>query len=275
MLALILALALAATACIAGCGTQEAGKARARELILATTTSTQDTGLLEAWIPMFEERYPYSVKVVAVGSGQALEMGRNGECDVMLVHSPGDEEEMVEEGFAVNRRPVMHNDFVIVGPPGDPAGVKTAVSAAEAFKKIAASGRKFISRGDRSGTHVKELEIWEKAGLSPAGAWYLESGKGMGDTLRIASEEGAYTLTDRGTFLKLKKGLESVPLFEGDEALYNYYHVMEVNPEKWPDVNVEGARAFSDFVTGREAQGFLLRFGREEYGQPLFFPDAM
>ncbi len=259
----------------AGCGGQASEGGRGAELVLATTTSTQDTGLLDVWIPMFEAEHPYSVKVVAVGSGQAMEMGRSGECDVMLVHSPEDEEKLVEEGYAVNRRPVMHNHFVIVGPPSDPAGIKTAASVVEAFRRIAASGRKFISRGDGSGTHVREMRLWEKAGLDPAGAWYVESGKGMGDTLRIASEEEAYTLTDRGTFLKLKKDLDLALLFEGDESLYNRYHVMEVNPDRWPEVNAEGARAFSDFVTGKEAQEFLEVFGIEEYGEPLFFPDAL
>lgn len=276
--AILIALSLAVlttSTVAAGCGGQTAERVERRELVLATTTSIQDTGLLDGWIPLFEARYPYSVKVIAVGSGQAMEMGRNGECDVMLVHSPEDEERMVEEGFAVNRRPVMHNRFAIVGPPEDPAGVAASSTAAEAMRKIASSGSKFVSRGDGSGTHVKELELWGRADVLPTGGRYMESGKGMGDTLRIASEEGAYTLTDKGTFLKLRDGLTLSALFEEDEALYNYYHVMEVNPEKWPDVNAEGARAFSDFVTGTEAQEFLRDFGVEEYGERLFFPDAL
>ncbi len=273
MLALVLALAV--TVWITGCGNRAAEEAPRAELILATTTSTQDSGLLDAWIPMFEEEYPYSVKVIAVGSGKAMEMGRNGECDVMLVHSPGDEEKMVEEGYAVNRRAVMHNDFVIVGPPEDPAGVGSSVKASDAMQKIVKAGAKFVSRGDNSGTHTKELSLWEEAGLAPSGPWYMESGKGMGDTLRIVSQEKAYTLTDRGTFLKLKKDLDLVVLLEGDPLLFNYYHVMEVNPERWPDVNQAGARAFSDFVTGRKAQELLETFGVKEYGEPLFFPDAL
>lgn len=258
-----------------GCGLGPSGRAGREELILATTTSTQDTGLLDLWIPMFEERYPYLVKVIAVGSGQAMAMGRQGECDVMLVHSPEEEERMVAEGYAVNRRPVMHNEFVIVGPSEDPASVREAPGAVEAVRRIATAKARFVSRGDGSGTHAVELSIWEEAGVTPCGPWYLESGKGMGDTLRIASQEKAYTLTDKGTFLKLAHELELAVLFRGEERLYNYYHVMEVDPERWPEVNAEGARAFSDFVTGREAQEFLLDFGVEEYGEPLFFPDAL
>jgi len=245
------------------------------DLILATTTSTQDSGLLDFWVPMFEEDNPYTVKVIAVGSGKAMQMGKEGEADVMLVHSPAAEEEIVAEGFAVNRKLVMHNDFIIVGPAPDPAGIANAASAAEAFALIADSGSTFISRGDDSGTHKKELSIWEEAGIEPQGEWYLESGKGMGDTLRIASEEEAYTLGDRATYLNLSDDVEMDILFERDEILNNYYHVMEVNPERWPDVNNQGARAFSDFVTGRKAQEFLLEFGKDRFGRQLFFPDAL
>lgn len=258
-----------------GCG-DGGGKAMNRtELILATTTSTRDSGLLDEWIPMFEEDNPYSVKVVAVGSGQAMEMGRNGECDVMLVHSPAAEEELVAEGYAVDRRAVMHNDFVIVGPASDPAGAGESASAADAFAAIAAAGSRFISRGDGSGTHVKELGIWKKAGIEPRGDWYLESGRGMGDTLRIASEERAYTLSDRGTYLSMKDELDLVIVCGGDPALFNHYHVMNVNPEKWPDVNYDGAQAFNDFCVSARAQESLNRFGVEEYGEPLFYPDAL
>jgi len=193
----------------------------------------------------------------------------------MLVHSPAAEEEMVAEGFAVNRKLVMHNDFIIVGPASDPAGIMNAASAAEAFTLIADSGSTFISRGDESGTQKKELAIWEEAGIEPQGEWYVESGKGMGDTLRIASEEEAYTLSDRATYLNLSDSIELDILFEGDEILNNYYHVMEVNPDKWPDVNNQGAVAFCDFVTAKEAQEFLLEFGVDEFGQQLFYPDAL
>lgn len=260
---------------LTGCGGRSTQRAGRTELILATTTSTQDSGLLDEWIPMFEARYPYNVKVIAVGSGQAMEMGRNGECDVLLVHSPAEEEKMVEEGYAVNRRAVMHNDFVLVGPSEDPAGIRECASASEAMRRIAEAEAGFVSRGDRSGTHVVERRLWEEAGTSPSGRWYMESGRGMGDTLRIASQERAYTLSDKGTFLGLREDLDLVVLVEGDPLLYNVYHVMEVNPERWPEVNAEGARAFSAFVTDEEAQRFLLRFGVEEYGEPLFFPDAL
>jgi tungstate transport system substrate-binding protein len=235
LIAIVLPLVLAA-----GCGGQEEASVERTDLILATTTSTQDSGLLDEWVPMFEAEYPYTVEVIAVGSGAAMEMGREGECDVMLVHSPAAEEEMVAEGFAINRKAVMHNDFIIVGPASDPAGIKDATSATDAFTMIAGSQSTFISRGDDSGTHTKELKIWTEAGIEPQGEWYVESGKGMGDTLRIASEEMAYTLSDRATYLNLKGSLELEVLFEGDDILNNYYHVMEVNPDKWPD----GPRSF-------------------------------
>lgn len=257
-----------------GCVGKTSGATKRRELILATTTSTQDSGLLDAWVPLFEREHPYSVKVIAVGSGQALEMGRKGECDVMLVHDPAEEEEMVSLGLAVDRRAVMHNDFIVVGPAADPAGVKGKASAKEAFAAIAAAEARFVSRGDGSGTHAKEREIWKAAGIVPRGAWYMESGRGMGDTLRIASEEKAYTLSDRGTYLGMKDQLDLEILLKGDAVLFNNYHVMMVNPERYPEVNGEGARAFIDFVTGKEAQEFLYLFGVEEYGEPLFVPDA-
>lgn len=245
------------------------------ELILATTTSTQDTGLLDEWVPMFEEEDPYSVKVVAVGSGAALDMARNGEADVLLVHSPASEEQLVAEGFGIERAAVMHNDFIIVGPPSDPAGIKGMTDASDAFTKIAETQSPFVSRGDNSGTHSKEKAIWKEAGITPEGDWYIESGKGMGDTLKIADEKEAYTLTDRGTYLANKSSLDLEIVVEGDKALANYYHVIVVNPEKWSDTNVEGARAFAAFVVSPEAQEFLNEFGVDKYGQPLFFPDAL
>jgi tungstate transport system substrate-binding protein len=271
-----LAVVLAMLALAVGCGEESTEPpAEREELILATTTSTQDSGLLDEWVPMFEEDNLYSVKVIAVGSGAAMEMGRNGECDVMLVHSPAAEEEMVAEGYAVDRNAVMHNDFVIVGPASDPAKVKEATNASDAFSRIATSQSAFISRGDNSGTHTKELLIWDEAGITPEGAWYIESGKGMGDTLRIASEQKAYTLSDRGTYLSLQDDLDLEILLEGDPILFNNYHVMNVNPEKYPDVNYEGAQAFNDFCVSQEAQEFLEEFGVSKYGQPLFYPDAL
>ncbi|MEJ5187054.1 MAG: substrate-binding domain-containing protein, partial [Candidatus Geothermincolales bacterium] len=263
---ILLALGLATASCRGGGG---------REVILATTTSVQETGLIDLWVSMFEEESPYRVKVIAVGSGQAMEMGRRGKCDLMLVHSPEDEEEMVREGYAVNRQPVMYNEFVLVGPPDDPAGAREAGNAAEAMRRIAGSGRGFVSRGDGSGTHAKELALWELAGVEPEGGWYLETGKGMGDTLRAASEKGAYCLCDEGTFLVLRDELDLEVLFRGDPTLFNYYHVMEVDPGRWPDVNSEGARRFSEFIRGERAQAVLLSFGKEKYGKPLFVPCAL
>lgn len=270
-----LIVALSLVAAITGCGEEETKPEERTELILATTTSTQDSGLLDEWVPMFEEENPYVVKVIAVGSGAAMEMGRNGECDVMLVHSPAAEEELVEEGYAVDRNAVMHNNFIIVGPASNPANIADDMEAKDAFAAISTSQSKFISRADESGTHTKELNVWKAAGISPEGAWYVESGKGMGDTLRIASEEGAYTLSDRGTYLSMKDELELEILSEGDPILFNNYHVMNVNPEKWPDVNHEGAKAFNQFCVSPQAQEFLDEFGVEEYGQPLFYPDAL
>jgi tungstate transport system substrate-binding protein len=246
-----------------------------KELILATTTSTQDTGLLDEWIPMFEENNAYSTKVVAVGSGAAMDMGRKGEADVLLVHSPADEEKLVADGYGIERAAVMHNDFIVVGPPSDPAGIKGMTNAADAFKKIAESQSTFISRGDNSGTHSKEKAVWKAAGITPSGDWYIESGKGMGDTLKIADEKNAYTLADRGTYLAQKSGLDLIIMVEGDKVLQNFYHVIVVNPEKYPDIQVEGARAFAAFVVSPEAQEYLNEFGVDKYGEPLFFPDAL
>ncbi len=269
----ILIVPLLLVALIAGCG---GNKTVARtDLILATTTSTQDSGLLDQWVPMFEAENPYNVKVIAVGSGQAMDMGRNGECDVMLVHSPADEQKLMADGFAINRQAVMHNDYIVVGPSSDPAKIKGAASALDAFKAIANTQSKFISRGDNSGTNTKELSIWKSASISPSGTWYVQSGKGMGDTLRIASEQSAYTLSDRGTYLSLKDQLDMQVLFEGDPALFNNYHVMMVNPDKYPDVNSAGAQAFEDFVLSPEAQEFLNTYGVDQYGQQLFYPDAL
>jgi len=245
------------------------------DLILATTTSTQDSGLLDQWIPMFEAENPYNTKVIAVGSGQAMDMGRNGECDVMRVHSPADEQKLVADGFAINRQAVMHNDFIIVGPPSDPAGIKGTSSAVDAFKAIANTQNKFISRGDNSGTNAKEITVWKSANITPSGTWYVQSGKGMGDTLRIAAEEKAYTLSDRGTYLSMKDQLDLAILSQGDLALFNNYHVMMVNPDKYPDINLAGAQAFEDFVLSPEAQGFLNTYGVDQYGQQLFYPDAL
>lgn len=247
-----------------------------KNLILATTTSTMDSGLLDVLIPMFEEKSGYIVKPNAVGTGQALAMGDQGNADVLLVHAPADEVKLVQKGTVINRQLVMHNDFIIVGPPSDPAGIRGVEKAADAFKKIAAKQAIFVSRGDDSGTHKKEKEIWKEAGINPQGKWYQEAGAGMGQTLNIASEKGGYTLTDRGTYLALKKNLNLDIMLEGEKTLLNIYHVMQVNPEKFPGmkINSEGAKAFVDFMVAPETQKVIGDFGKDKFGQSLFFPDA-
>jgi tungstate transport system substrate-binding protein len=246
-----------------------------KNIILSTTTSTQDSGLLDVLIPIFEKKTGYFVKTIAVGSGQAMAMGQKGEADVLLVHSPAAEKKFVAEGYGINRKIVMHNDFIIVGPPSDPAGIKGIKSATEAFKKIAASGAIFMSRADKSGTDVKEKAIWAAAGINAEGQkWYQQTGLGMGQTLSVTAEKRAYTLADRGTYLALKKNLGLDILAEGDAILLNVYHVIEVNPAKWPKVNAEGTKAFADFMVSKQTQGIIKTFGVEKFGSPLFFPDA-
>lgn len=245
-------------------------------VILATTTSTQDSGLLDELVPRFEQISGYQVKTIAVGSGQAMALGRKGEADVLLVHSPADEEKFMAEGCGERRLLVMHNDFVLVGPPEDPAGLKKAPSILDAYKRIASTGSLFVSRADQSGTHAKELALWRKAGISIEGvAWRIETGLGMGQTLGVASEKNGYTLTDRGTWLALKKNLALAILVEGDSDLFNVYHVIVVDPGKFPKVNAAGARAFCDFIVSALAQKVIRTFGTAKYGAPLFFPDAV
>jgi tungstate transport system substrate-binding protein len=247
------------------------------DLILATTTSTQDSGLLDVLIPLFEQQTGYKVKVVAVGTGAALQMGQQGNADVLLVHAPSSEKTYMDGGFGKDRLLVMHNDFIVVGPSADPAGIKGVGTAVEAFKKLAAAGAMFISRGDQSGTNTKELALWKSAGLDPAGqkpAWYVESGQGMGATLTIASEKGAYTLTDRATYLANQSKLQLDLLVEKDNSLLNVYHVITVNPEKWPKVNYDGAIAFAKWITQPATQDVIGKFGVDKYGQQLFIPDA-
>ncbi|MGE5579483.1 MAG: substrate-binding domain-containing protein [Bacillota bacterium] len=267
---------------ISGCKPQN------KDIILATTTSTADTGLLDVLIPAFEKKTGFVVKTVAVGSGAALTMGKNGEADVLLVHAPSSETPLVDSGVAINRKLVMHNDFVIVGPASDPAKIKGETSAAAAFAKLAeyASllGQQptavFVSRGDDSGTHKKEQEVWKAADLAVKGEdnkplpWYQETGSGMAATLLVASEKGAYTLTDRGTYLAQKANLSLDILVEGDKVLLNIYHVMQVNPEKFEKVNGKGGKAFVDFMVSAETQKVIETFGVDNYGSPLFFPDA-
>ncbi|MBW6485837.1 MAG: substrate-binding domain-containing protein [Syntrophobacterales bacterium] len=246
-----------------------------RNIILATTTSTQDSGLLDVLIPVFEKKTGYFVKTIAVGSGQAMAMGQKGEADVLLVHSPEAEKKFMAEGYGVNRLIVMHNDFVVVGAPADPAGIKGAKSTPEAFGKIAAAGSLFLSRSDNSGTHAKEKGVWKAAGINPEGQkFYQQTGLGMGQTLNVAAEKKGYTLADRGTYLSMKKNLGLDILKEGDPILLNVYHVIQVNPAKWPKVNTEGAKAFSDFMVSAETQGIIKTFGIAKFGGALFFPDA-
>ncbi len=249
--------------------------AKQKNIILATTTSTQDSGLLDVLIPIFEKKTGYFVKTIAVGSGQAMAMGQKGEADVLLVHSPDAEMKFVAAGYGINRRLVMHNDFVIVGPEKDPAGIKGTKSTVNAFKKIAGSKSLFMSRGDNSGTHSKEKLIWKASGIDPQNEkWYQQTGLGMGQTLNVASEKAAYTLADRGTYLALKKRLALGILVEGDAVLLNIYHAIEVNPAKWAKVNAAGGKAFADFMVSKETQEIIKIFGVDKFGSPLFFPDA-
>jgi tungstate transport system substrate-binding protein len=250
--------------------------AKDTDLILATTTSTQDSGLLDVLLPLFEEESGYEVKAIAVGSGAALAMARSGDADVLLVHSPAAEQELVDEGFGIDRTRIMYNDFVVVGPPSDPAGIRGLTSTAEALAAIAASGAPFLSRGDDSGTHAKERALWAIAGMEvPRGqGWYAETGQGMGATLTVAQESDAYTLTDRATWLSGADPDRLPILVEGDPDLFNVYHVITVNPDQFPDLdlNTAGAEAFRQFLVGEQAQEIIATFGADEFGQPLFVP---
>jgi tungstate transport system substrate-binding protein len=267
--------ALAAAVLTMGMVMPAAAAPAQKNLILATTTSTQDSGLLDVLVPLFEKKTGYFVKTIAVGSGQAMAMGQKGEADVLLVHSPDAEKKFMAEGSGVNRLIVMHNDFIVVGPASDPAGIKAAKTTLEAFKKITAAGAVFLSRGDNSGTHAKEKGIWKAAGINPEGQkWYQQTGLGMGQTLNVAAEKKGYTLADRGTWLSLQAKLGLPILKEGDAILLNVYHVIQVNQAKWPKVNAEGAKAFSEFMVSAEVQGIIKTFGVEKYGGALFFPDA-
>lgn len=243
-------------------------------IILATTTSTQDSGLLDVLVPAFQVATLYNVQTVAVGTGQALKMGEEGNADVLLVHAPSSEVSFMDNGFGSDRRLVMHNDFILVGPQADPAAIQ-GLSAVDALKAIEAAGATFVTRGDDSGTHKKELDLWKKAGLDPAGqAWYLETGQGMGASLIVASEKAGYILTDRATYLANQENLQLVILSEGDPTLLNVYHVIIVNPAKWPKVNQAGATAFADFLVSAEGQALIGSSGVDKFGQPLFTPDA-
>ncbi|CQR72026.1 substrate-binding domain-containing protein [Sporomusa ovata] len=280
LLYVLLMLLVAFSLTIAACSSNETKQNKAevapvnKDIILATTTSTQDSGLLDEIIPAFEKKTGYKVKTISVGTGQALAMGEKGEADVLLVHAPDAEKKVVDSGAAVNRRLVMHNDFILVGPQDDPAGVKSLKTTVDAFKKIAGTEKIFVSRGDDSGTHKMEKSFWKKAAITPKGEWYQETGAGMGQTLKIASEKKGYTLTDRASYLAQKKNLDLDIVLEKEPALLNIYHVMEVNVEKFSKVNKDGAKAFADFMVSDEGQAIIKDFGVSKYGQPLFVPDA-
>ncbi len=270
----VLRMALAVGAVVALPGTRVLAQETPtnRDLILATTTSLYDTGLLDTIVPMFERQSGYQVKVVAVGSGQALAMGRRGDADVAFVHSPAAEQAFMSAGYGVRRRVVASNYFTIAGPADDPAGVRTAPDALEAFRRIAASGRPFISRGDSSGTNARELALWAKAGVRPQPGAYVETGQGMAATLLVANEKQGYVLTDRATLGVLRSHLDLVALRGPEAALANIYHVIELNPEGHPRMNVAGGRAFADFVVSDEVQSLLAHFGERRLGEPMFVP---
>ncbi len=255
-------------------GLAAAAGAQSRVVILATTTSTQDSGLLDVLVPAFERRTGYTVKTIAVGTGQALALAARGEADVALAHAPEVEKKYVAEGRLANRRLVMVNDFVLVGPEADPAKIEGEKSAVAAFKRIAAAGARFVSRGDKSGTHTLELALWRRAGVEPAAPWYIESGQGMGATLGLADDRRAYTLSDRATLLAFGRRLALKLMVEGDRALLNVYAVLEVNPANGPRVNAAGGKALADFLLSPEAQAVIRTFGADRYGRALFVPVA-
>jgi tungstate transport system substrate-binding protein len=252
------------------------------EIIMASTTSTRDSGLMDVLIPVFEQQTGYQMKPIYVGSGAAMSMGQQGNADVLLVHSPAAEVKFMDGGYGVNRQLVMHNDFLIVGPPSDPAGIKGITVATDALKKIADAKINFYSRGDNSGTDALEKSLWKKIGISVADnstsnpGWYIEGGTGTGmlDLLRIASEKVGYTITDRSTFLFNQKVLGLDILVAGDPVLLNVYHVIQVNPEKFTNVNAVGAKAFADFMVSAATQKMIAEYGKDKYGQALFFADA-
>jgi len=246
------------------------------DVILATTTSTRDAGLLDSLLPVFERQTRYRVKVIAVGSGQALAMGRRGDADVVLSHAPEAERVLVDSGYFVRRRLVMHNEFLVVGPAADPAGLRGLSDAVAALRRLVERRAPFVSRGDQSGTHQREQLLWKRTGIAPPtrDGWYVESGQGMGATLQLADEKRAYTLTDRATYLAWRDKLQLVPMVEGDSLLYNVYHVLELNPKNAARVNLAGGRALADFFVAPETQALIAQFGKARFGQSLFVPDA-
>ena len=274
--ACLLTVAVAACGSSSGASPSDQSHVQRDQLIVATTTSLNDSGLLETVVlPAYKEQFPHvTVKVVAVGSGEAMAMGAKGEVDVLLVHSPADEEQFMADGNGTLRLPFAYNYFVIVGPKADPAGVAHAADAGAAFSAIATSGSTFVSRGDESGTHKKELKIWESAGVTPEGDWYLRTGQGMGETLRIASEKQSYTLTDLGTFLSQQDTLDLEVLSKETEDLKNIYDVIVVNQNRFLAVNAASAEQLAQLLVSKAGQADIARYGEQEYGRPLFNPFA-
>lgn len=242
-------------------------------LTMATTTSTENSGLLDELLPPFEEKFDVRVDVVAVGTGAAIELGRNGDADIIFVHARAAEDEFVANGYGVNRRDVMYNDFVVLGPPADPAGIRDTETAVEAFQKIEAEGAEFVSRGDDSGTNKKELSIWDSAGITPDGSWYLESGQGMGPSINMANEREAYILADRGTYLAYSGDIELEIVNSGDPELFNPYGIIPINPAYHTHVNYQMAMALTGYLTSQQGQSIINNYMR--YGEQLFYPNAI
>lgn len=265
---LVCVLILFGTGFIFNCRAQES-----KTIILATTTSVQDAGLLDVLVEAFQKKSGITVKAIAVGTGQALLLGRQGEADILWVHSPDDEKQFVDEGYGINRTTFMRNDFVLLGPENDSAKVKGTANIIDAFKKINQTKALFISRGDKSGTHKEELKIWKEAGITPEKERYLETGQGMAQTAQISNEKQAYNLVDRATYLSLKKSLNLIIVSQGDEKLKNNYSLILVNPEKFPKVNAKGAKAFFDYLLAKETKEIVEDFGKKKFGEQLFFYD--
>jgi len=257
---------------VAACG-RPSGAVERPEVLLATTTSFQDSGLLDALAADFQKRTPYRLRATAVGTGAALAIGARGDADVVFVHAPNEELAFMEDGNGDRRLLVMHNDFVLLGPPSDPAQVR-GKNIFDALRQVASARATFISRGDKSGTDIFEKNLWRQTGLAPSAPWYVEAATGMGQTLTIASEKRAYTLSDRGTFLARRAQLELGIVVQRDPPLINVYHVITVSPQKFPKVNAAGANAFADYLVSAEAQRLIGLFGVDKYGEQLFFPDA-
>ncbi len=265
----VIALLVHFSASVVAHGAESKGK----NIILSTTTSTQDSGLLDVLIPIYEKQTGDKVKVIAVGSGAAMELGKQGNADVLLVHSPAAEEQFVKDGLGIERTRVMYNDFIIVGPPSDPAKIKGLKDSAEAMKRIAAAQAPFYGRGDNSGTQAAEVALWKAAGLEvPKGQpWYHETGQGMGPTLTVSVEKDGYTLADRATWLANADKAKQPLLVEGDTRLFNVYHVIVVNPDKHA-INKDGAERFRAFMVSKDTLQTIATFGKEQYGQGLFVP---